>query len=58
VPIERKATIVPPRFRAATKSAIATKAKNARPASCVGVSTESSRCSPPAVDHATAAAAM
>ena len=36
----------------------ATKAKNARPASCVGVSTESSRCRPPAVDHATAAAAM
>jgi hypothetical protein len=33
-------------------------AKNARPASCVGVSTESSRWNPPAVDQATAAAAV
>ena len=57
-PIVRKAATVRPRFRNATKSAIATKAKNARPASCVGVSTESSRCRPPAVDHAIAAAAM
>ena len=52
------AAIVRRRFRIATKSASATKAKSARPATWVGVSTESSRCSPPAVDHATAAAAM
>src|SRR5437763_3206516 len=32
-------------------------AKNARPASCVGTSTESSRWRIPAVDHATAASA-
>lgn len=58
MPIEVNAAIVRPRLRNATKSASATKAKNARPASWVGVSTVSSRCSPPAVDQATAAAAM
>jgi hypothetical protein len=57
-PIERNAPIVPRRFRTATKAASARNAKNARPASWVVVSTETSRWSPPAVDHATAAAAM
>ena len=42
-PMVRNAAIVRPRFRTATKSKSARKAKNARPASCVGVSTESSR---------------
>ena len=58
MPIERNAATVRPRFLTATKAASATKAKNARPAICVVVPTESSRCSPPAVDQATAAAAM
>jgi hypothetical protein len=57
-PIERNTAIVRPRSLTATKAASARNATSARPASCVGVSTESSRCSPPAVDQATAAAAM
>ena len=57
-PIDRNTSTVRPRFVTATKTANATNAKNARPASCVGVSTESSRCRPPAVDQATAAPAM
>jgi hypothetical protein len=58
MPIERNAAIARPRSRTATKRASATNAKSARPASCVGVSTASSRWRPPAVDQATAAAAM
>jgi hypothetical protein len=58
IPHERKTSTVRPRSLAATKAASARNATSARPASWVGVSTESSRCSPPAVDHATAAAAM
>src|SRR6187401_3584865 len=54
-PIERNAASVRPRFLKATKAA---SARKARPATCVVVPTESSRCSPPAVDQATAAAAM
>jgi hypothetical protein len=52
------AAIVRRRSLIATKIASATNAKKARPATWVAVSTESSRCSPPAVDHAAAAAAM
>jgi hypothetical protein len=52
------ASIVLRRRLSATKIASARKAKSARPATWVAVSTDSSRCSPPAVDHAAAAAAM
>src|SRR5690348_12356799 len=45
------------RRAAATKMASATKAKNARPATCVPRPTWSSRCSTPAVDQARAARA-
>ena len=58
MPIEVNAVIARRRFLIATKIASATNAKNALPATWVGVSTVSSRCSPPAVDHAAAAAAM
>ena len=58
IPIEVNAVIVRRRLLIATKIASATKAKKARPATWVAVSTESSRWSPPAVDHAVAAAAM
>ena len=57
-PIARNASSGRPRLDTTTKSASATKAKNARPATCVAVSTVSSRWSAPAVDHATAASTM
>ncbi len=56
-PIVRKARSVSPRSVKATKRNRAIAAKSARPATCVAAPTESSRCSTPAVDHATAASA-
>ena len=54
-PIARKAATGWAWLTNATKTASARAAKNARPASWVAVSTESSRWTTPAVDHAIAA---
>ena len=54
-PIDRNASSGLPRLETATYAASARQAKTARPATWVVVSTESSRCSTPAVDQARAA---
>ena len=56
-PIARKPCTTAPRSAIATKANSPSTAKNARPASCVPIPTESSRWRRPAVDHATAASA-
>ena len=58
MPIERNASTGRPRLVTTTNAASATRANRARPATCVAVSTVSSRWSTPAVDHATAARTM
>jgi hypothetical protein len=57
VPIDRKAASPRPRVEMVTRPARKRNAKSARPAIWVAVSTVSSRCRTPAVDHATAARA-
>ncbi len=56
-PIEVNALTTRPRFVSATKTNSARAATKARPATCVAVSTDSSRCRTPALDHASAASA-
>ena len=56
-PIEENARTTPPRSENETYTSSASTAKNARPATCVAVPTEISRCSTPALDQASAARA-
>ena len=56
-PVDRYAARTRPRSATATKSPSATRANSARPATWVAVSSESWRCSTPAVDQAIAARA-
>ena len=56
-PIEVNARTTPPRSENETNASSASTAKNARPATCVAVPTDSSRCRTPALDQASAASA-